>query len=1091
MAINFSNSKEVRNFRTFPIERAIPGSNIKVIFHLENNQATPVATVHKGEKVIPNVSLEKLSSNQPEHVISAVYKRAIDYIRREIVFLPDSPLGLYEQWKEKTKGPQASLKDRALKEQVRLLKKPAKILREKEFLCRKKVDAYLDLGDFYYEADQYRDALLCYQKLFLVAYEIKDEEGIRLAHRRLGNVYQRLGEIERAINHYIKELIIAKKLENEDLLAEIYLSIGNTFDIIDRYKNSIEYYKRCLDISLRKDLPMLSTAYASLGNAYAGLGEHSRAIEYFRKSLNIQETSMALSGLGLAYLHTGKYKQAIEQLERAQEKMEKESDQGIIYGNLGLVYEALGRYSEALECYQKDLSIALTYKIPEAEARAYHNIGKLYLVRGENNEGLKWFEKAIPIVQQIQGNQLEGMIYGALGTVYCHLNQYQQSIEFHSKHLDVSKDFEDPDGQITAYMSLGNVFLSQHKYSEATQYYNFALQVAQVAEDKDGQAGIYHNLGRCFHWQHQYDKAIEKYRNAIQLYIELHQENSRENTQWQISLFEGQFRPFRCLEMALKAKDTDEALLVADFSRARTLVDLLGKKLNILDHQQLSLKEIYGMAARLHSVVVMYSCDPFVEGKAWCWVISPKGETTCVDLQLDKALKAARLFDSKGKAFRGPLKQGDELKGKQLQGVISEWVDSIEENVCRGNPAMLEAQQDTFNELTKGWYQDLIAPIENLLPQDGDRVIIIPDAFLNDLPFALFQDDKASHLFEKCTLITAPSIEALLRIEKLDKQNKAQRDYKNIYILANPNSNPDYELPQIEGVIKEKDSIASLFEQEEKNNGTTSEFKSGSSKAGCIHLACHGLAYERENEHSVFEGALVMTDGLLFAEDISRLSLNIELAFLSACHSGRGKVYREGSIGLPFALLSAGASSVIATRWKIYDQATQEIATEFYRHFLGKSAEAKNAQVLGKAFGQAEALREAMFFAKKRYPNNPDIWGAFFIVGIPGEAMNKQANAIPISECWENEYAKFTFNLQDGSIEAVVFKKDSETEEVFLEDQILVDMTSRALLGKGIAQKKVRLDELQSQQKNEFLRSLARRRTIKIKEQQLEIGMEF
>ena len=106
-------------------------------------------------------------------------------------------------------------------------------------------------------------------------------------------------------------------------------------------------------------------------------------------------------------------------------------------------------------------------------------------------------------------------------------------------------------------------------------------------------------------------------------------------------------------------------------------------------------------------------------------------------------------------------------------------------------------------------------------------------------------------------------------------------------------------------------------------------------------------------------------------QDIYGLHAPVELVVLSACRTGLGKEVRgEGLIGLTRGFMYAGASSVVASLWKVDDEATAELMKRFY------------ANMLQHAMTPATALRAAQNSIRQEPQwRSPYYWAAFTLQG--------------------------------------------------------------------------------------------------------------
>ena len=116
-------------------------------------------------------------------------------------------------------------------------------------------------------------------------------------------------------------------------------------------------------------------------------------------------------------------------------------------------------------------------------------------------------------------------------------------------------------------------------------------------------------------------------------------------------------------------------------------------------------------------------------------------------------------------------------------------------------------------------------------------------------------------------------------------------------------------------------------------------------------------------------------------QEIYRLRLPVELVVLSACETGLGKeVKGEGLIALTRGFMYAGAARVVASLWKVDDNATAQLMGRFYRQML----QAHQAPAVALCQAQREMLSHNRWRA-------PFYWAAFILQGEPRNFSQRTA----------------------------------------------------------------------------------------------------
>ena len=275
----------------------------------------------------------------------------------------------------------------------------------------------------------------------------------------------------------------------------------------------------------------------------------------------------------------------------------------------------------------------------------------------------------------------------------------------------------------------------------------------------------------------------------------------------------------------------------------------------------------------------------------------------------------------------------------------------------------------------------LLEPALEGVPE-GTLLCLVPDGILHELPLhALLLEDR--YVVQRHPVFYAPSLAVLSYVAGRTPSHR-----RRIFALGRPAFGPTKvatvrgeqfdDLPATEAEVK---AIAALFGPEADvalgAGATEQRVRASISEARFLHFATHGLL---QWDQPLFSGLLMSPhgtdDGILEAREIMTFDLDADLVVASACQTARGQLSDgEGILGLSRAFLMAGARSVVVSQWRVADESTARLMTEFYTKVReGQSLpEALRAAELS-LIGSGGSLAE------------PFHWAPFILIGAPGTA---------------------------------------------------------------------------------------------------------
>ena len=306
------------------------------------------------------------------------------------------------------------------------------------------------------------------------------------------------------------------------------------------------------------------------------------------------------------------------------------------------------------------------------------------------------------------------------------------------------------------------------------------------------------------------------------------------------------------------------------------------------------------------------------------------------------------------------------------------------------------AEYQAFVSASYQLYNKLLLPVQSVIK--GKDIIIIPDGELGYLSFDVLLTSlpdttktiyrKLPYLIRESALSYAPS--ATTFFDELNRRSSKN----NGKIIA---FGPEY--GEENTTLDQKDENGNLFRnilsnlantQDEINNlkkyfnvkvylgknATESAFKKDAADYRVLHLAMHTII---NNENPLYSKLIffkpkgdTLEDGMLNASELINIELHADMAVLSACNTGSGKMRKgEGIMSLSRDFFYAGVPGIIMTAWAVEDRAGVVLMEYFYKYIA-----------------QGKPRNEALRLAKLEYLDNcdkltshPHYWASYMNVG--------------------------------------------------------------------------------------------------------------
>lgn len=619
----------------------------------------------------------------------------------------------------------------------------------------------------------------------------------------------------------------------------------------------------------------------------------------------------ALLNLGYTSIGSEHYDEAVDWLGsayRAALAIGAEDLAQIISGNLGWAYFSLGDSDRALELLLEaekkavvlgDVSAQLNWL--KTTAYVYRDYGELAQAEDASRQALDLathLKSAEDILDALEDLAHLSVETGNLTAAGAYIARVTPLARASGNSLDIS------------YVSLAKGKLAAARREDAQAESLFRAVEHDPASQVSMRFGAEHELARLFEVEGRPDAAQAMYRTALLTF-----EGARDqlkNDDSKLPFIANATRIYDdYIHFLVTQGKTEEALVTADQSRARTLAQGLGLTTNQRAFTPTSLSP-RGVAAKADATLLFYWLG---EKQSYLWAITPE-KTTLLMLPAQKEI--------------APL---IERYRKTLLGV--------------------EDPLESSNTIGQELYTMLAAPAVRLI-RPGAPLMILADGPLSELNFetlivpAQASGQRPHYWIDDATVISAPSL-AMLAAARPARAGSGPTagDGRGKLLLLGDAVSPSEEFPQLPFAPLEMREIEKHFPAGDevivsREEATPDRYAASEPQQfSYIHFVSHGVASRTDPLDSAIilsrpkaaaNGAAAEDSFKLYAREVMQHPIDARLVTISACNGSGTRAYAgEGLVGLSWAFLRAGAHSAIGGLWEVSDESTSHLMDALYR----------------------------------------------------------------------------------------------------------------------------------------------------------------
>ncbi len=892
-----------------------------------------------------------------------------------------------------------------------------------------------NIGNVYWYKGRFDSTIWYYNKsteIDLLHYGEIDP-GTAQGINNLGYAYSALGDEDKAVAYFKRALEIRRQIlgESHRDIAESYNNIGFMYSKRGYLDSAIYYHSNALQARLETfgELSKFTAdSYGNLGAALVSKGLYQEAEIYFEKSKQIREelfkdephpdAANHYGHLGDLFVAKEDYESAVENYRKGMSYLEKT---GLVPDDLG--YNSIGMSTAFLQLGELDSAwrySLLAVKVLTDLNPNHSRLGEIQIIQSKILQAKGDLISARRILNrslEINKTHLGGL----------HIIRFEGLNELGKLLLRLGE----ADSALSSFTQAISLNLRDRVGINPGEFYYYNLSPLQLLSSMIGKAQAHDLLFTNSNSQQQLDLAFESYQKADTILTNM--QRYQFGQQDRIAINSGAVDLYRGgMQSALKlyhrtenADFLDWAFYFQERGKSRVLSQhlyestalaflqipdsllrleerlkadqsfysvQLSNARNREDPNELILQtvtdKLIGIRQQYDELISLLERDYPSYFEAKYHLIDLEISSYQEKLQEDDLLISYTTSDTSLVSFvlsNTEAKVVTSKDGAELRSLIEEFRELI-------NPR----SKDLFSKIVP--YSDVASRLYQILLQKAlggpmakpKRLKIIPDGTIGYLPFEailsapatadagfsdlqyLVRDFIIQYGFSSTLILNPQEIASSENIKYVGfAPSYTATEYQDDQALGPFRS----EVSELAWNDDEVSAAAKIFEGRTLtgNQATEPEFKSIVSDYQIVHLAMHAIVDDENPLNSKFVFSRSdSTDGYLHTYELYNLQLNAQLAVLSACNTGYGKLVNgEGIISLARAFAYGGCPSIVMSHWDVDDEATKDLISLFYKN-------------IGNGMSKDEALRQAKLdYLEKAdvFKSHPFYWGGFVLIG--------------------------------------------------------------------------------------------------------------